>query len=105
MHSAYFVLGVIAIGVAQPATATEQPSGNPSAEARLLGNIRQLTFEGRRAGEGYFSPDGRALIFQSERDSNNPFYQIYLLDLDSGDARRVSPGTGKTTCSFFRPGT
>ena len=27
-------------------------------EAALLGNVRQLTFEGRRAGEGYFNADG-----------------------------------------------
>ena len=75
-----------------------------SNEAVFLSNARQLTFEGRRSGEGYFSPDGKALIFQSEREADNPFYQIYLLDLESGDTRRISPGTGKTTCSFFRPG-
>ncbi len=75
------------------------------AEARLLGQIRQLTFEGRRSGEGYFSPDGKALVFQSEREAGNPFYQIYLLDLESGDTSRVSPGAGKTTCAFIRPGT
>ncbi len=63
-----------------------------------------MIFEGKRSGEGYFSPDGRALIFQSEREPENPFYQIYLLDLESGDSHRVSPGTGKTTCAFFRPG-
>ncbi|MBI4622168.1 MAG: M20/M25/M40 family metallo-hydrolase [Verrucomicrobia bacterium] len=74
-------------------------------ETQFLSHTRQLTFEGRRSGEGYFSPDGRALIFQSEREPNNPFYQIYLLDLETGDTRRVSPGTGKTTCAFFRPGT
>jgi Tol biopolymer transport system component len=45
------------------------------------------------------------MTFQSEREPGNPFYQIYVLDLGSGDTRRVSPGTGKTTCSFFRPGT
>ncbi|HWM25220.1 MAG TPA: M20/M25/M40 family metallo-hydrolase [Chthoniobacterales bacterium] len=73
-------------------------------EARFLSNVRQLVFEGRRSGEGYFSPDGKALIFQSEREPDNPFYQIYTLDLTSGDIRRVSPGTGKTTCAFFRPG-
>jgi len=73
-------------------------------EARFLSNARQLIFEGRRSGEGYFSPDGKALIFQSERESDNPFYQIYTLDLTSGDIHRVSPGTGKTTCAFFRPG-
>src|SRR5712692_11390881 len=74
-------------------------------EARFLSNVRQLTFEGRRSGEGYFSPDGQALIFQSEREAGNPFYQIYILDLASGDSHRVSPGIGKTTCAFFRPGT
>ncbi|MEY2490572.1 MAG: hypothetical protein QOC70_2514 [Verrucomicrobiota bacterium] len=73
-------------------------------EARFLSNARQLIFEGRRSGEGYFSPDGKALIFQSEREPDNPFYQIYTLDLTSGDIHRVSPGMGKTTCAFFRPG-
>ena len=73
-------------------------------EARFLSNTRQLIFEGRRSGEAYFSPDGKALIFQSERESDNPFYQIYTLDLTSGDTHRVSPGIGKTTCAFFRPG-
>jgi Tol biopolymer transport system component len=74
-------------------------------EAQFLSHTRQLIFEGRRSGEGYFSPDGRALIFQSEREPGNPFYQIYTLDLDTGDTVRVSPGIGKTTCAFFRPGT
>jgi Tol biopolymer transport system component len=73
-------------------------------EAQFLSNTRQLIFEGRRSGEGYFSSDGQALIFQSEREAGNPFYQIYLLDLLSGETHRVSPGLGKTTCSFFRPG-
>jgi len=72
-------------------------------ETQFLSNARQLTFEGKRSGEGYFSPDGKALIFQSEREPANPFYQIYLLDLESGDCHRVSPGAGKTTCAFFRP--
>src|SRR5262249_34218658 len=33
----------------------------------------------------------------------NPFYQIYTMDLKTGKFRRVSPGVGKTTCSYFRP--
>jgi Tol biopolymer transport system component len=74
-------------------------------ETNFLSNTRQLTYEGRRSGEGYFSSDGKALIFQSEREASNPFYQIYILDLESGDSHRVSPGIGKTTCAFFRPGT
>ncbi|MGH7936525.1 MAG: M28 family peptidase, partial [Chthoniobacterales bacterium] len=74
-------------------------------EQRFLTNTRQLIFEGKRSGEGYFSPDGKKLIFQSEREEGNPFYQMYILDLESGDTHRVSPGYGKTTCGFFQPGT
>ncbi len=76
-----------------------------SSETNFLNRTRLLTIEGRRAGEGYFSADGRHMVFQSEREADNPFYQIYTLDLESGESRRVSPGTGKTTCAFFRPGT
>jgi Tol biopolymer transport system component len=72
-------------------------------ESAFLKNVRQLTFEGKRSGEGYFSPDGKSLIFQSEREPDNPFYQIYILDLEAGETHRVSPGIGKTTCAFFRP--
>lgn len=72
-------------------------------EARLLSNIRQLTFEGRRSGEGYFSADGSMMIFQSEREPDNPFYQIYLMSLETGDTHRVSPGYGKTTCGWIHP--
>src|SRR5213592_3856047 len=76
-----------------------------SGEAQFLTEVRQLIFEGKRSGEAYFSPDGQLLIFQSEREPDNPFYQIYLLDFATGDTHRVSPGIGKTTCAFFRPGT
>ena len=72
-------------------------------EADFLSQSRQLTFEGKRTGEGYFSQDGSWLVFQSEREQDNPFYQIYLLDLETGDSRRVSPGHGKTTCSWIHP--
>ena len=43
-------------------------------------------------------------MFQSERDPANPYYQIFVMDLASGDVKRISPGVGKTTCAFFRPG-
>jgi Tol biopolymer transport system component len=87
------------------AKAAPTDSGVAPGEARFLSHTRQLIFEGRRSGEGYFSADGKALIFQSEREPGNPFYQIYTLDLETGDTVRVSPGIGKTTCGFFRPGT
>src|SRR5580765_3314899 len=81
-------------------------AAQPSYQERdFLTRVRRLTVEGRRSGEGYFSPDGKRLIFQSEREPGNPFYQIYILDFETGDTARVSPGAGKTTCSFFQPGT
>jgi Tol biopolymer transport system component len=81
-------------------TAQAQPS-----ERDFLTRIRRLTIEGRRAGEGYWSKDGRQLVFQSEREPGNPFYQIYLMDMESGNTTRVSPGAGKTTCAFINPET
>lgn len=72
-------------------------------ESQLLDKVRQLTFEGKRSGEGYFSADGKAIVFQSEREQDNPFYQIYHMDLESGDTVRVSPGHGKTTCAWIHP--
>src|ERR1044071_5147664 len=74
-------------------------------ERDFLTRIRRLTVEGRRAGEGYWSKDGTTLVFQSEREPGNPFYQIYLMDMTSGDVSRVSPGAGKTTCAFINPET
>jgi Tol biopolymer transport system component len=78
-------------------------AGSAAEEARFISNPRQLIYEGKRSGEGYFSKDGKTLIFQSERMEENPFYQIYLLDLENGDVRQVSSGVGKTTCGFLRP--
>ncbi len=76
----------------------------PPQEGDFLSRVRRLTIEGRRAGEGYWAPDGQRLVFQSEREPGNPFYQIYTLDFGTGDTKRISPGHGKTTCAFFRPG-
>jgi Tol biopolymer transport system component len=88
-------LGAVAVKDAAPALK----------ESDFLTRIRRLTVDGKRAGEGYWSPDGKRLVFQSERDPANPFYQIFTLDLTNGDVKRISSGTGKTTCAFFRPGT
>ena len=86
------------VGLAAPVAQT------PSPEREFLSGVRRLTVEGRRAGEGYWSPDGNRLVFQSEREPGNPFYQIYTVDLTTGQTFRISPGIGKTTCAFFRPG-
>lgn len=71
-------------------------------ESDFIKNSRQLIYEGKRSGEGYFSADGRYMIFQSERLDDNPFYQMFILDFETGDITQVTPGKGKTTCAFFK---
>jgi Tol biopolymer transport system component len=72
-------------------------------ESDFLQRTRRLTFEGRRAGEGYWSADDLYMVLQSERIEGNPFYQIFRLDLQSGESDLISTGVGKTTCAFFSP--
>ena len=97
LASVSFLPGNLAI--AQEAESTS----NPEAEAELIANTQQLTFEGLRSGEGYFSADATKMVFQSERDPANPFYQIFLMDLSNGDIEKVSTGQGKTTCAWIHP--
>lgn len=87
-----------------PAAATTAAAPAPTVapapgEERHLSNIRQLTPRGENA-EAYFSPDGRQLIFQSTRDGRSCDQQ-YVMDVDGSHLRRVSTGTGKTTCGYF----
>src|SRR5438105_8492993 len=96
------VLGTLSAFPARPMRAAQVPAA-ASQGREFLSRIRRLTVEGTRAGEGYWSPDGKRLVFQSEREAGNPFYQIYVMDLATGDTKRISPGLGKTTCAFFRP--
>ena len=71
------------------------------AEIRF-GAIRQLTYCGENA-EAYFSPDSEWLIFQSTRDGRICDQQ-YVMRSDGSDLRRVSDGTGKTTCGYYIDG-
>ena len=75
----------------------------PKAKTPLYANARQLTFEGARAGEGYFSADGGRMIFQSERGGQNPFYGMHVLDMETGDIELISPERAKTTCGWLHP--
>ena len=74
----------------------------PIANERHLKNVRQLTFDGENA-EAYWSNDGTKLTFQ-RRDATMPADQIHVLDLATGELRRVSSGKGRTTCSYFLQG-
>ena len=67
-----------------------------------LRNIRQLTFGGENA-EAYFSHDGKRIIFQSTRDGRSCDQQ-FVMNVDGSNVRRVSTGSGKTTCGYFFAG-
>ena len=73
-----------------------------SADEPRLRNLRQLTFGGENA-EAYFSADGTQLIFQATRPGIAACDQIFTMDTDGGNVRRVSTGSGRTTCAFYFP--
>lgn len=89
------------------------------AEREVLRNHRQLTFPDRfvKAGEAYFSPDMRRVVFQAieqpdEGASADEFYAMFVADLDrdgtdriSGisNLRRISPPGSANTCGWFHP--
>ncbi|MFT4862431.1 MAG: Tol biopolymer transport system component [Pseudohongiellaceae bacterium] len=102
-----FCFGQQADGYAGATASYSEPSvpsqWDTSYESELLPNTQQLITDGLRSGEGYFSADGSQLIYQAELTGNNPFYQIYVLDLASGNSRKVSPGIGLTTCAWIHP--
>lgn len=68
---------------------------------RHMKNVTQLTFDGDN-GEAYFSPDGRKLIFQSNR-GGYACDKIWIMNIDGSDKHMVSPNQGAHTCSFFFP--
>ena len=80
-----------------------QDAAHPCRDALARAGVRH-DVEFVRAGEGYFSPDGKQVIYQAEvKEGGNPFYQIFVQDLATGNRRRISPGVGRTTCAYFRP--
>ncbi len=83
-----------------------------------LANIRQLTFGGESA-EAYFSPDNKFLTFQHQGQffdpvthkpvgPNIPCDQIFTMPIPApgekpAQAKMLSNGQGRTTCSYFFP--
>jgi Tol biopolymer transport system component len=97
---------LVALAAEPPAPASEPelaPAEVQRLESKHLRNIRQVTFGFAKAGEGYFRPDGKAIIFQAAQPGEND-YQIYTLDLLEGARPRlVSTGKGKCTCAYYHP--
>ncbi|HET6881763.1 MAG TPA: hypothetical protein VFI31_16485, partial [Pirellulales bacterium] len=70
---------------------TRLPAAEPSIEPRWLADVRQVTDGFVKAGEGYFSPDQKTIIFQATT-AEYPFYQIYKQSFLGGRPQRVSTG-------------
>lgn len=103
---------------AQPPSARPErplpPEEVAKLESRHLQNIRPVTFGFFRAGEGYFRPDGKAIIFQAvpnlptsvflDAAPNQFEYQIFTAELaPNAKPLMVSTGKGACTCSYFHP--
>lgn len=90
-----FVFGSLSLGYA----------GVSHPDEDLLRNVEQLTdpkmgFE--KAGEAYFSPDGKKISFQAVPHGESG-YQIFTLDLITRELRQISQNAGTCTCSYFHP--
>jgi len=110
------LLSMAHYALANDATSAGSDTAKDSIESKYLKNIQQITFDFAKAGEGYFSPDGRSIIFQAV-PREYMFYQIYTMKLPGaggqqpaassqqprGQPKLVSTGRGRTTCSFFAP--
>src|SRR5438270_493375 len=86
-------------------------------ERDFLSRVRRLTVEGKRAGEGNYSPDGQWLVFTSMRDAyNRPltdaekkqldtdpsyFAEIYIMKADGSGQRRLTDAVGYDGGPFF----
>jgi Tol biopolymer transport system component len=102
MRLLVLVVSLLSAACCLPSAGQESNSWQQD-EAKNLRNIRQVTHDFVRAGEAYFSPDVTHIIFQAEERSSNPFYQMFVMNLETGKTWRVSPGIGRTTCGYFRP--
>ena len=83
----------------------------------FLGTPVELTTSDQfaKAGEAYFSPDGKRIIFQAvepprEGEEVEPFYAMFLADFVDASAtprleniRRISPPGSANTCGWFDP--
>ncbi len=120
MHALILPLVVTALQPGTPTKAEPQPEVNwREAEAPLLSHWSQLTFRRDfvKAGEAYFSPDGRRIIFQAvpvppEGQEPEQHYAMYVADLTRdaeggpvglANVRRVSPRGSANTCGWFHP--
>lgn len=101
------ILVAVTVGIRGSSTgaATPPAAERSDREARYLSEPVAVTAGMTKAGEGYFSPDARRVCYQAV-PPGRPFYEIFVQDFSAEAPRpavpvRVSPGRGRTTCSWF----
>ncbi len=104
----------------QSASTGQTPPSAPATPAEPgVRGARQLTFPDRflKAGEAYFSPDGRRIVFQAievpaEGAEPDEFYAMFVCEVVRDPAgeivgveniRRISPKGSANTCGWFHP--
>jgi Tol biopolymer transport system component len=63
-------------------------------------NLKQLTNARGYDAEGSYSPDGKQIVFTSQRDSD---LEIYVMNADGSNPRRYTNGKGYDGGPFFSP--
>jgi Tol biopolymer transport system component len=82
----------------------------PQSESEILWDAVQLTHNFQAAGEAYFSPDMKWIVFQATTKPDED-YQMYLAQLKWQDDRitglhtpiRISPEGSWNSCGYFSP--
>jgi TolB protein len=96
------LLSPMLMAQAPVAPATSGLEALKDARETHLRNVKKLTGTGSNA-EAYWSTRGDRIIFQSTRDGH-PCDQLYTMNPDGSDQKRVSSGKGRVTCGWFLPG-
>lgn len=83
---------LVAALTVMPLTATPQPPTASVQERDFLTRVRRLTVEGRRAGEGYWSPDGKRIVFTRFNSLDDQFGKLYVMNADGSGLRFLTTG-------------
>jgi len=106
MQFARRFVAVYVAGLALSGSAVWAQESQPAHDESLwLRNVRQVTSVEQgldRAGEAYFSPDGKRISFQAYPKGKDE-YQIYIMNVDGTGLQMISTGIGATTCSIWHP--
>jgi TolB protein len=103
--SARLVVLATAVALGGGCATHPRSAQSPTGEVNLS-SATQLTDGFGRAGEAYFSPDMKWIVFQATPNGETS-YQMYVAPLVNetriGKPVRVSPSPSKNTCGFFSP--